>query len=979
MRRFAILIVFSLAAFAAFAQATLTENKLGFCLVDVNGAVPIFYDGEESVLMQRVANLFADDVQRVSGKRPMVLDSNAVLPKLKRAVVVGTLGNKWIKRLSERKLIDVQGVEGFWERYRIQRVKHPGHGLSEAIVVVGSDRRGAAYGLLSISRSIGVSPWYFWSDAPIKHRETLRLNVLPYTSKSPSVKYRGIFINDEDWGLYPWVRDTFEKNRKNFGPRTYAAVCELLLRLNANYLCPAMHNCSTAFYKVPENKLVADSFGIVMGTSHCEPLFLNTATEWDHARYGEWNYTTNKKGIDSVLEARVKETTPFENVYTLALRGLHDVAMKGSDDMNERRKVMEQAIEAQRDIIERNSKKNIEKIPQAFTPYKEVLDVYDHGLRLPDDVTIIWPDDNYGYMKRLSNPTEQQRSGRSGVYYHASYLGRPHNYLWMNTTSPTLMYEELRKAYDCTADRIWLLNAGDIKLAEFATDFFLSLAYDINSFDFERAAHYRTEWTMQMIGAKCKNELDDIFNSFYTLAFQRKPECMGFGAQWTNDAHGREINVDTEFSFANYGEAERRIAEYRRIADLSGKLMKQLPESNKACFFENVYYPVKGCELINRMVLYGQLNRQYAFQNRAATETWAKRAIECFDSLETITRYYNTMLNGKWNHVVSMEQENTSSYFDKPELRKAKLSDDANMAIFVENEELNKGASSFHILPSFNKYIHREMFADIYNRGNKMFEWVAKPSETWIRLSKCSGKVKLEERLMISIDWEKVPHGERVAGYVDVVADNGQKERIFVSVFNPDAPSLADVKGCFLETNGYISINAAQFQHKHETENVKIAIVDNLGCEGKAVQLGNPIASPCFPSQQDAPYVEYDFYCFSEGIVDVYTYVLPTYTLNNDRGYAGHERTNIETHYGVTIDNTRIIEASTSSFEYAQNWYESILRNCRINKSTLYVPCPGKHKLRVLCGDTGTILQKVVLDFGGLKRSYMGPLPTFSE
>lgn len=414
-----------------------------------------------------------------------------------------------------------------------------------------------------------------------------------FISKTPSVKFRGVFINDEDWGLYRWSKRNFEKERGNFGPRTYAKVCELLLRLQANYLCPAMHDASMAFHRIPENRLVADSFAIVMGSSHCEPLLFNTASEWKRDKMGEWDYINNKDGVNKVLKSRVDECAPFENVYTLALRGLHDRAMNASNNMSDRKEMLQEALMAQRQMLVDAIGKRAEDIPQAFTPYKEVLDVYDQGLELPDDVTIIWPDDNYGYMKRLSSPKEQKRSGRSGVYYHSSYLGKPHDHLWMNTTSPTLMYEELRKAYDLTADRIWLLNAGDIKSCEFAVDYFLTMAFDIDSFNFERAANYRTEWLCGMLGNDYRNEYQDVINSFYKLAFARKPEFMGWGYQWATDKHGRERNTDTDFSLANYREVDTRLAEYQRIGNMAEKILKALPEDKKACYYQSLYYPVK--------------------------------------------------------------------------------------------------------------------------------------------------------------------------------------------------------------------------------------------------------------------------------------------------------------------------------------------------------------------------------------------------
>lgn len=321
-----------------------------------------------------------------------------------------------------------------------------------------------------------------------------------------------------------------------------------MLRLKANHLAPAMHPVSTAFYKIPENKLVADTFAIVMGSSHCEPLLLNTASEWDSKTMGPWDYNKNKDKINEVLSNRVKENCAYENVYTLALRGLHDAAMGGGDvPMREKVKMLESALNAQRDIIARHIDKPVETIPQAFTPYKEVLEIYSNGLELPDDVTIIWADDNFGYMKRLSGPQEQKRSGRAGVYYHISYLGVPHSYLWYSTTPPALMYEELRKAYDTTADRVWLANCGDLKGAETQISLFLDMAYDIDSFNADNVATYPARWLAKMFGEEYYDTLEDITCSHINLAFSRKPEYMGWG-YWNNYWGGGEKRTDTEFS-----------------------------------------------------------------------------------------------------------------------------------------------------------------------------------------------------------------------------------------------------------------------------------------------------------------------------------------------------------------------------------------------------------------------------------------------
>ena len=971
-----------LSSSVALAQVSLSQNSSGpnvFSLVGKKDKACVYYDAQDFEVVKTTAGLFANDVKEVSGQILGVATTKETPQK--NCIIVGTLGhNEWIDQMIAKKKLDVEPLKNRWESYLVQLVRNPLPGVDKALVIVGSDRRGAAYGLLSVSRTIGVSPWYWWADAPIVKKDQLHLKVDKYISKEPTVKYRGIFINDEDWGLYRWSKRNFEKEVGNFGPRTYAKVCELLLRLQANYLCPAMHDASMAFHRIPENRVVADRFAIIMGSSHCEPLLFNTASEWKRDKMGEWDYINNKNGVDSVLNARVKECAPFENVYTLALRGLHDRAMNASNDMGDRKDMLQEALMAQRQMLIDAIGKPGEEIPQAFTPYKEVLDVYDEGLELPDDVTIIWPDDNYGYMKRLSSPKEQKRSGRSGVYYHSSYLGKPHDHLWMNTVSPTLMYEELRKAYDATADRIWLLNAGDIKSCEFAVDYFLTMAFDIDAFNFERAANYRTEWLCGMLGDQYRNEYQDVVNSFYKLAFARKPEFMGWGYQWTTDKHGRERNTDTDFSLTNYREADNRLNEYRRIGSIVEKILNNMSdEKQKACFYQSLYYPVKGCELLNRMILDGQRNRWYSIQQRALTKELEKSAKACYDSLEIITNGYNSLLGGKWNHVMTMKQGFAAAYFELPKLRDVELAPTASLGVMAEGEAVLKGLQSFHSLPCFNTYLRQSYYVDVFNKGATPLKWKAAVTNDWILVSKKSGETATEDRIEVSIDWAKVPAGERILGTLDITSDRGEKESVYISVFNPTSPSLAEMDTLFVENNGYVSIDAASFHRKVENDAIKMIIIPNLGCENTAVQLGNPIAPAQRTAGRNTPRLEYDFYTFEQGSVDVYTYVLPTFPISKDRGYAGHEATNVETKYGVCIDEGPVMTPSTSSFEYAQIWYESVLKNCRINKTTLHIDKPGKHTVKIICGDAGTVLQKVVLDFGGMKRSYMGPQPTRNE
>ena len=533
------------------------ETKYAFTLASPRQTAAILYDASDAAVVKRAAELFAADVEAVTGRRPQVTSATG---ETGPAVIVGTVGGSaLIRRLSEAGKIDTAPLEGAWERYLIQTVANPLPGIRKALVIAGSDRRGAAYGLFTLSELIGVSPWYWWADVPVKKHAALHVDAPPTYSQTPSVRYRGIFLNDEDWGLTPWASQTFEPERGNIGPRTYAKVCELLLRLKANYLAPAMHPVSTSFNQIPENKLVADTFAIVMGSTHCEPLLLNTASEWDTKTMGPWNYDKNKEGINRVLTQRVRENSPYENVYTLALRGLHDGAMSTTLPMHEKVRMLQQALLDQRRILAENIDRPVETVPQAFTPYKEVLEIYSNGLELPDDITIVWPDDNYGYMKRLSGVREQRRTGRSGVYYHVSYLGVPHSYLWFSTTPPSLMYEELRKAYDTTADRLWLVNCGDLKGSEMQVSLFLDMAWDIGRFTADNVVSYPARWLAGIFGEAYYDRLEAMTREHLRLAFPRKPEYMGWGYHWNRFDHNCEQLTDTDFSFTNYDVALRRL------------------------------------------------------------------------------------------------------------------------------------------------------------------------------------------------------------------------------------------------------------------------------------------------------------------------------------------------------------------------------------------------------------------------------------
>ena len=637
----------------AFVSCFKGDNKDSFRLA---GAA-VVTDADDFASVLKAADLFRADIQAVTSRQ--------VPATAARRVLVGTVGHSApIDSLVNAGFLDVSEIAGGWERFIIQKID------DNTLVIAGSDRRGTAYGMFRLSEEIGVNPFYWWADVPVKHDADANICAERYVAPSPSVKYRGIFINDEDWGLQTWSALNFEKELGDIGPRTYEKVCELILRLGGNMVAPAMHSCTGAFYSHPESKVVADSYGIIITTSHCEPLLINNAakSEWDSEVDGEWNYRTNKDVIWKKFDDRIAEAGMYENLYTVAMRGVHDTGLQGNLSPQERVAVLEDVIRDQREILERHIGKPAEEIPQIFVPYKETLDVYENGLRVPDDVIIVWPDDNYGYMKRVSNPEEQKRSGASGVYYHVSYLGAPHDYLWIATTAPVLMYEELKKAYDNGADKYWLLNVGDIKPSELEMKTFFDLGRDIDAWDIHSINRHQAGFLAGIYGKEYEKDFQKLLDEYYRLAWSRKPEYMGWEREWDR----REVAdiMDTDFSFSNYNDAQQRLADYKAISDLADKLMSEVEPDYRPSLFELIGFQAKGAYQMNRKFLMAQLNHEKAAAGEFAQANWAgNEAQAAYDSIEALNAIYNGQLDGKWNEMMHIPPGYTARYQNMPRLR----------------------------------------------------------------------------------------------------------------------------------------------------------------------------------------------------------------------------------------------------------------------------------------------------------------------
>ncbi len=642
--------------------ASATPGSSGdFPLVASGVAGTIVYSAEDATVVDIAANLLADDIERVSGIRPSVATSaSGVSGPL---VLIGTLGSSpELDALAASGRIDVSEIKGGWERYRIEVVDEPWPGAPQALVVAGSDRRGTAYGALSLSEAMGVSPWIWWADSSPAPMKNIHVGEVPFTSKAPSVRYRGIFINDEDWGLQPWAAKTYEPETGDIGPKTYAKIFELLLRLKANYCWPAMHPSTRAFNFYPDNKRVADDYAIVMGSSHCEPMLRNNVDEWNKAEFGDWNPVTNLETILAYWDQRVRENSAFENVFTVGMRGIHDSGMPGGGTFAEKRERLEKIIDLQREILARHVDPQPERVPQLFCAYKEVLEIYRSGMALPDDITFVWANDNYGYTRQLPSREERGRSGGHGLYYHLSYWGLPHDYLWLESNAPALIWHELTKAYAFGVRQLWVANVGDIKPAETGLTLFMRLAWDIEAYGPDVQRTFLRDFYTQQFGETHADEMAALKDEYFRLCAIRKPEHMSFNLSYYNPKVRINPIQDSGWSPEKVQELLDRWGELaRRTEALAG----MLPPESRDAYFQLMEYPNCAAAAMVEKILLAERARQ------TGSEDYAKRSAEALARIEQLTERYNSQKDGKWRHMMDHSPRNLPVFSLPPTTREA--------------------------------------------------------------------------------------------------------------------------------------------------------------------------------------------------------------------------------------------------------------------------------------------------------------------
>jgi hypothetical protein len=607
-----------------------TARPGSFAIVRAGAAAPIFVDLADWPGVIRAASDLRADIARVTN-----ITSNLAAAPTHNAILIGTLGHSpAIDRLARGGQLDTASIAGKWESFVIQTV-------GDTLVIAGSDKRGTIFGIYDLSEQIGVSPWYWWADVPVRHRDALFVRAGKTFEGPPAIKYRGIFLNDEAPALSGWVKEKYGTYNSEF----YKKVFELILRLKANYLWPAMWG--SAFNEDdPLSPKIADEWGVVMGTTHHEPM-LRAQQEWKRHGQGPWDYTKNEEFLRKFWEEGVRRNKAYESIISIGMRGDGDMPMARGDANVP---LLERIVADQRKIIAEQVNPDLTKVPQLWALYKEVQDYYEKGMRVPDDVTLLWSDDNWGNIRRLPTPEERKRSGGAGIYYHFDYVGGPRNYKWIDTNPIPKIWEQMTLAWQYGADRIWIVNVGDLKPMEFPIDFFLNLAWNPARWPKERLGEFTRLWAEREFGPVHAAEIADLVSKTLKYNARRKPELLD----------------PTTYSLTNYGEADRVVAEYHDLVSRAESLSQKLPENTRDAFFQLVTHPAKANSIVTEMYVAAGRNRLYAYEGRPETNALAEKVKQLFQADIDLTNYYNhTLSGGKWNHM--MDQTHIGyTYWQEP-------------------------------------------------------------------------------------------------------------------------------------------------------------------------------------------------------------------------------------------------------------------------------------------------------------------------
>ncbi len=892
-----------------------------------SGRTVLCVDSTEDVAVRSAVTMLQEDFEAVAGKTLGVSHCFGTVCKDEtdgnsaNTIVAGTVGTMGFDRWTADNGIATDGLKGQWETFSIDVTTVGGRKI---MVVVGSDKRGTAYGLLELSRLMGVSPWKWWADVVPEHKTRVTVSDTYHNRQSPSVQFRGIFLNDEE-NFAKWSKLTFEKNtadNRAVGPKTYEEVFRLLLRLRANCIWPAMHNCSTPFFTMPGNREMAQRYGIVMATSHCEPM-MRAAMEWNEKKQGALNYATNRDKILDYWEERVKEVADGDNIYTVGMRGVHDLPMQGASTTEGKIGIVEQAFADQRELLRKYVNSDVTQVPQVFVPYKEVLGLYNNGLRVPDDITLMWCNDNFGYLTRLSDEAEQKRSGGSGVYYHISYWGRPNGYLTLCTQSPALIYDQMRRAYDANARKIWILNVGDLKPGEFDTEFFLNMAWDINSVSPTNIPDIMARWYAGIFGEKAGQETAKLMGDYYRLAFERKPEHMGWNrVEEPGYVKGIIPVKDCEFNpFENGDEVLRRMRSFDSIHAEAKRIYATVPQQLRAAFSELVLTPVAMARGMNHKWLAAKKNHLFAKHNLPAANDYARLSTQYTQEAQTACAAYNKLEGGKWDKILVLNKWNRENGLPRKDTV-AVAANDRNTVFWFEHDTVpmsTKGKLKANI-------IGRKTFVQLFTMDGSAPQVKVLKSPKWLHTVVEKGYSDSEARLDITAEAGMEGKNGKI-----VLKANGIKYTIYATVCAEDFYP--------------VDLNRT-------SDGREVASVNGLGwsAAAKPLETGREYTLSVTTTRQGSALLRVG--------------MLPTQPLTGG-----------DLRYAVSIDGQpwQTMSIRTDAVERDEAWKVNVMRNQSITSTTWNISRSGVHTIAIKALDNGIVLDQMQLDFNQRRQFYSLP------